>query len=243
MNRSLPTSVADYVGKIPVPDCDLNAIAARRHIERKRPLWSPWMGAVVTAGILIAILANVPAVVAQVERVFRAFTVVNGHAVPLSVQSVSLEQARAQVPFTVIAPTAVPSGLRATIRTFSSESDPHQARVMFEYRKTRADMPPPLTIMETADDGHPERNVLFMTKSSDAVSVPKLPPVPMQPGDRQSMSVQDYKIVRDGKEKHFRIKFQPMSWVQHGTRVTLMSPPDALSDQQLNAIRSAMQAL
>lgn len=241
MNRSLPASVADYVGKISVPDCDLSAITARRLVERKRSLWGPWMSAVVAAGIFVAILANVPAVVAQVERVFRAFTIVNGHAVPLSVQTVSLEQARAQVPFTVIAPAAVPAGLRATIRTFSSESDPHQARVMFEYRKTGADTPPPLTIMETASDGS-ERNVLFMTKSSDAVQVPKLPPGPMQPGDRQSMTVQDYKLVRDGKEKHFRIKFQPVSWVQNGTRVTLMSPPDTLTDKQLAAIRTAMQS-
>ncbi len=48
------------------------------------------MSAAVAAGIFIAILANVPAVVAQVERVFRAFTVVNGKTVPLVVQRTTL---------------------------------------------------------------------------------------------------------------------------------------------------------
>jgi len=242
MNRSLPASVADYVGKISIPTCDLSAIQTRRIVQRKYSLWNPWMSTVVAAGILVAILANVPAVVAQVERVFRAFTIVNGHTVPLSVQTVSLEQARSHAPFTVIAPAGIPAGLQSTIRAFSSESDPRQARVMFEYHKSSADAPPPLTIMETADDGRPEPNVLFMTKSSDAVPVPSLPPVPMQPGDRQTMTVQDYKLVRDGKEKHFRIKFHPVSWVQNGTRVTLMSTPDGLTDKQLAAIRTAMQS-
>ena len=240
MNRSLPVSVANYVDGISVPDCDLSTIQTRRGVPSKRALWSPWMGAVVAAGIFIAILANVPAVVAQVERVFRAFTVVNGQTVPLDVQGTTL--ADAHVPFTVIRPAGIPAGLHGTIRKISSESSPDQTRLMIEYRKNSAEIPPALTIMETADDGHATHNVLFMTKSSGAVSVPSLPPVPMEAGDRQTMTVQDYKLVRDGKEKHWRIKFTPVTWVQHGTRVTLMSSPDGLSDKQLNAIRTAMQA-
>lgn len=242
MNRSLPPSVTDYVGKISIPACDLSAIQTRRTVQRRSSLWNPWMSAVVATGILVAILANVPAVVAQVERVFRAFTIIDGHTVPLAVQTVSLEQARSHVPFTVIAPAGVPGGLRPTIRAFSSESSPNQARLMFEYRKSAADAPPALTIMETTDNGRPDRNVLFMTKSSDTVSVPSLPPVPTQAGDRQTVAVQDYKLVRDGKEKHWRVKLTPVTWAQHGTRVMLMSSPDGLSDQQLNGIRTAMQA-
>jgi hypothetical protein len=242
MNRSLPASVADYVGKISIPACDLSAIQTRRQVQRKRPLWNPWMSAVVATGVLIAILANVPAVVAQVERAFRAFTVINGHAVPLVVQRMTLAEARAHVPFTVIEPAAIPAGLHGTIREFSSESSPSETRLMIEYGKNSTDMPPALTIMETADDGHAEHNVLFMSKGRAGTPPPQILNGLPHNGAGGPLTVQDYKLKQNGQEKHFRFKFQPVTWVQNGTRVTLMSPPDSLSTEQLAAIRKAMQS-
>ncbi|HTX03768.1 MAG TPA: hypothetical protein VMD07_08830 [Candidatus Acidoferrales bacterium] len=242
MNRSLPASIAAYVGTISVPECDVSAILTRRQVQRKRPLWNPWMSAVVAAGVAIAILANVPAVVAQVERVFRAFTVVNGHTVPLVVQRTTLAEARAHVPFTVIEPAGIPAGLHSTIREFSSESSPSETRLMIEYRKSASEMPPALTIMEISDEGQAEHNVLFMSKGPVGAPPPQIPNALAHKGAGGAVAVQDYKLKQNGQEKHWRVKLQPVSWVQHGTRVILMSPPDALSSQQLAAIRTAMQA-
>ena len=242
MNRSLQASIADYVKAIPVPECNVGAIVSRRQDLRKRPLWNAWMTVTATAGITLAVLANVPAVVAQVERVFRAFTIVNGHTVPLVVQRMTLAEARAGVPFTVIAPAGIPAGLHGTIREFSSESSPSQTRLMIEYRKNSTDMPPPLTIMETTDHGGAEHNILFMSKGAAGAPPPRLPNAFAHNDAGGPVAVQDYKIKENGQEKQFRIKFQPVTWVQHGTRVTLMSPPDALTSQQLAAIRKAMQA-
>jgi len=242
MNRSLPASIADYVGKISVPACDLSAILARRWARYKRPLWNAWMSLVVAAGILIAILANVPAVVAQVDRIMRAFTVVNGHTVPLVVEHTTLAEARAHVPFTVIEPAGVPAGLHGTIREFSSESSPNQTRLMIEYRKDASQMPPPLTIMEIADDGHAEHNILFMSKGRAGAPPPPVPGAIPHGQTGGIVATQDYKLVHNGHEKHWKIKLTPVSWVQRGTRVTLMAPPDALSSQQLAAIKMAMQA-
>ncbi len=112
---------------------------------------------------------------------------------------------------------------------------------MIEYRKNSADMPPALTIMEIADDGHAEHNVLFMSKGPAGALPPKMPDALAHNGAGGVVTVQDYKLKQNGVEKHWRIKFEPVSWVQHGTRVVLISPPDALSSQQLGAIRTAMQ--
>jgi hypothetical protein len=111
---------------------------------------------------------------------------------------------------------------------------------MIEYSKNGTDIPPALTIMETADDGHAEHNVLFMSKAPAGAPPPQISALAKN-GLGRPLAVQDYKLKQNGHEKHWRIKFQPVSWVQNGTRVILMSTPDGLSSQQLATIRSAMQ--
>jgi hypothetical protein len=38
------------------------------------------------------------------------------------------------------------------------------------------------------------------------------------------------------------IRFKPVTWDEDGTRIAIMSPPDALSARQLANIRAAMSA-
>ena len=234
--ESLRAVATGYAESIDVPAFDPSAIGARRRAPEGRaasapPTWRRRFAAVGGAGVLLALVLNAPAVIAQVQRVVEAFTFVNGQAVPLTVQTVSLSQARSDMPFAVITPPSVPGFTPNAIREMYANPSRADGRLVFDYVGARPG--PPLTIEESsaATLGAQSFSVIAHDQSAGTQRVAPLPPgAPPRKGE---LSVQ---LMGKGGS----VRFQPISWVTHGTRVVLVSPPGQLSQGQVNAIRAAM---
>jgi hypothetical protein len=229
-----------YVASIDSPQFDLAGIRARRPAastakgapSRVRRL----IAALAVAGCTAAAVPHMPAVVAQVERTLRAFTVLDGHTVPLNIREVSLARARADVSFTVIAPAAIPAGWHLTIRELSSTTSPAQAQLLFEFRNAGPGLG--FTIVETARNA-PERPIMI-TQSKGGMAPPAAPPLPPASGLVRGESRGQIQVK--GPHGAQFIRFKPVTWDEDGTRIAIMSPPDALSAAQLARIRAAMSA-
>ncbi|MGH7727465.1 MAG: hypothetical protein ACREM2_01565 [Vulcanimicrobiaceae bacterium] len=235
--------VARYVAGIAIPAFDARAIRARMRSSaaakpasffgsRRRTL-----AALVVAAALLALLPNIPAVVAQVQHALRAFAVVNGRTVPLTIRVVDLAQARADMPFTVIAPAAIPAGLQPTIRELYSGTSFANARLMFDYSgplparvSASAVRGPGLTIIETSSSAS-AGNAIFISTSLGRAHLPPLPPPTLPSAGKPSA----YGLLRQGGTA---VKIKAITWVAHGTRVSLLSPPGLLTPGQ--TIRTAM---
>jgi hypothetical protein len=220
--------------------------------------WIP-RGALVgvpVAVVLVALFANIPLLRAQVERALHAFAIVNGQTVPLNVQAVSLAQARAQMPFAVIAPVGVPAGLRATINTMSSPSAPQTAHVIFEYLNSSG--LPVVTIDESsARNTGPQQLMVTSSRSvggpppSDAAGGPGGGEVVAPPpsgaangggaaGDKGTFVMRQIEVRHvNGQTVKQQVEMHPIVWSVRGTHIMLAASPD-LSQKQVNAIRAAM---
>lgn|GEM_PF-5086892 len=238
MNRTafeegIRQSVAIYAASIDVPGVDVTSIRARAvdarevgaPVARKRRPRLLTMAA--TTAVLLILALSAPAVIAGVQRVMQAFIVTNGQRVPLSVRTVSLDQARADMPFTVIVPAAIPTGLQPTIRELGSGANAH---LMFAYSNGGSQLPG-LTIMESAA-GEPQPNMQFM----ESIGKHALPPPSALPSGQ---SAQMQWKLRGGQVLK-RYKIEPIVWTERGTRVSILAAP-SLTRAQLEAIRSAMQ--
>ncbi len=249
--------VMQSLDAVDVPPFDAAAIrskSAARDAERIRPrTWIP-RGALVgvpVAVVLVALLANVPLVRAQVERALSAFAVVNGQTVPLNVRTVSLDEARGQMPFAVIAPVGVPTGLRATINTMSSPSAPQTARVIFQYQDRRGF--PVLTIDESSARNVGPQQLLVTSSRSvggppppDAAGGPDAggavaPPPPAADGSKGTYVIRQVEVQHiSGQTVKQQVEIHPVAWTVRGTRIVLAASPDSLSQNQINMIRAAM---
>jgi hypothetical protein len=240
MNQSqqVEQAVGAYANAIDVPSYDESAI--RRRIGDARTndsrLPSPMLrfsAAAAAACALVAIFVlGSPAVRAQVERMLHAFAVVGGQTVPIAVNnSVTLDQARRDMPFAVIAPAAIPAGFTEQIDELNPTSRLDSRLVI---RLSSPNGGPPVTIMESrAGNGAPDRMRLWMTVGTNA---PPNPPALPKPESGQHMFVQ---LSRNGQVQQ-RVEVHPITWTARGTRVDLISPPGLLSPMQLAAIHRAM---
>lgn len=231
--ESLRGAVASYVDGSAIPALDERAIAARRGMRpiaqaTRRPLLRT--AAFVAAAALAAFVAvDEPAVVAGIQRVFSAFALVGGRTAQMSVRDVDLARARADVPFEIVVPPAIP-GTTMTLREILSSGSPASDSVAFDLEMRRPG--PEVSIVESRDGGGP-RLVYFSVREPDRgdAKVAPLPALPKPPGDGSKISV----LGNLGEGS-----FVPLTWVTRGTRIVLMSPPGALSAAQIRAIRYAM---
>jgi len=152
--------------------------------------------------------------------------------VPVAVNEVTLDQARHDMPFAVVAPAAIPAGFTPRIDELTPSSSRLDARLVFRYQGPGS--VPGLTIMESrANRGAPEQTKLWMTAGGGA---PQAPPAMNNVPPGQHAFVQFH---RDGGLTQ-RVRVEPISWVVRGTRVDLISPPGLLTPMQLAAIRREM---
>jgi hypothetical protein len=222
-----------YVEAIEVPRYNAAAVAARisRHAARRAiPGWAVVAAACV---LFVAFVAGTPSVRAQVERVLQAFAVINGQNVPVAVNSVSLEQARRDMPFAVIAPAAIPPGMSEAIDELNPSSSRLDSSLIFRF--SYGNQAPDVTIVERSSHAvAPQRMRLWMTQGSHGVR-PPAPPLPNAASGEHA-----FVQLGQGGQVQRRVRLEPISWVARGTRIDLISPPGVLSNAQLTAIRRAM---
>jgi hypothetical protein len=230
---SVRDAVALYVHAIPIPALDERAIAARRGtlavaLAPRRPRLRA-IALAMAATLAVIVAADASAVVAGMQRVFAAFTVAGGRTSPMSVREVDLATARADVPFAIIPPPALP-GITVTLREIGSPAAPASESVAFELQTRRPG--PPITIVEARAGG--ELRHVYLSEREPARGDAKVAPfpAPVQSGS-------------DGRHPSLLGKlgdrsFVPLTWVARGTRIVLLMPPGALTDAHVRAIRSAM---
>jgi hypothetical protein len=226
-----------YAESIEVPAFDESSVRARRRAgEHTRPAsaapaWRRRLAAVAAAGVLLAFVVNAPAVIAQVQRVVEAFTFVNGQAVPLTVETVSLAQAQSDLPFAVIVPPSIPGFGPNAIRELYSKPSRSDARLVFDYRGAHPG--PPLTIEESSPANSAEQSYMVVAhdRSSDTQRV-----APLRAGAPPPNGQLTVQLLGKGGT----VRIQPITWITRGTRIVLVSPPGMLSPAQVNAIRTAM---
>lgn len=226
-------AVNDYIEKIHVPQYDSRAVRARSSSVSLRRATPRWAAAVAATSVLIAaFVAGSPTVRAQVEHLLQAFATINGQPVAVTVNDVTLDQARRDMPFSVIAPAAIPAGFAPRIDELMPSSSRLDSRLIIRYEGVGGG--PGVTITESIA-GHvaPSQMRLWMTTGAGA---PHAPPLMKNLPPGQHAFVQ---FRPDGTVTQ-RVRLEPISWVVRGTRVDLISPPGLLSPMQLAAIRRAM---
>ncbi len=228
-------AVGAYVETIDISQYSEQAVRAKASTvapPRTMPRWAA--AAAAACVVLVAFVLATPSVRAQIEHMLQAFAIIGGQQVPVAVNDVTLDQARRDMPFTVIAPAAIPAGFAPRIDELTPSSSRLDARLIFRY--SSAPNVPGLTIMESsARQTEPTKIRLWMTEGGAAP--PQAPQHTMSnvpPGQHAFVQFR-----RDGGAEQ-RVKIEPMSWVVRGTRVDLISPPGVLSATQLAAIRRAM---
>lgn len=240
MNQSqqaerLRDAVGAYALGIAIPDYNPTAVRARLKHAAAPPRRLRWVAPVPAAAalVLIVLIFSSPMVIAQVERMLHAFASINGQPVAVAVNSVTLDQARKDMPFAVIAPAAIPAGLSETTNELIPSSSRLDSRVLFQFTNGNE---PPLTIMESrANARTPEQMRLWMTEGKGAPpgGMPQLPPSTQKGPKFFAQFRQTGQVTR-------QVRVEPIAWVVRGTRVELISPPGLLSEAQLAAIHRAM---
>ena len=227
-------AVASYVDRIVVPALDEREIAARRgtYAAVRAPLRPHVRTAVLAAAAALAIFVAIDAsaVVAEMQRVLAAFTLVGGRTVPMSVSDVDLARARADVPFAIVVPPSLPE-TTMTLREIRSSASPASDSVVFDISFRRPGSV--VSIVENRDGAAPRRVYLSVRgpDGGDATVAP-LPAFPKL-GSNAGTKISLIGNLGTGS-------FVPLTWVTRGTRVVLLSRPGALSAAQIRAIRSAM---
>jgi hypothetical protein len=229
-------AVEAYVDGIAIPEYDPAAVRVHfmRPVRRAMLRWGAAVPAAAALAVILTIFSS-PTVIAQVERMLHAFASINGQPVPVEVDSVTLDQARNDMPFAVIAPAAIPAGFSETIDELNMTTSRFDSRLLFQF--TNGNQAPPLSIMESgAHSETPQQLRLMMTyrKGEPLPGAPALPPGGANgPKAFIQLRPENGQVMR-------RVRLEPITWVVRGTRVELISPPGLLSPAQLAAIRRAM---
>jgi hypothetical protein len=233
----LAEAIVAYCDAIDVPDFDEASIALAnrrrvRHIEptRTRRRLTACVAVLVA---LVIVLCNVPAVVAGVQRVFAAFTVDAGRTRPMTMRVVDLERARADMPFAVIAPPSIAGAPIVAVDEMYADAFPAGASVVFEIHGTAPG--PEVMIIETNAAGYHAPTVFAIRGPADAATV--IPRFRSLESPAPWVHPAPSGLLRGSLGGR---TFAPASWVAHGTRVVVMSPPGFLSGAQLQTIRREM---
>jgi RNA polymerase sigma-70 factor (ECF subfamily) len=174
----------------------------------------------------IAVVLTIGTVVAGIERVVRGFAVTGGRVVPLTVRRVDLRRARADLPFTIVAPPVLREAPVVAIDEYYRGTPAFDASVMFVLRDRSSGVG--ITIVESKDTRGPTRE-LFVAGDGDDVRGPAAPP---------SMGVRGYDVRGSFAGRSFR----PQTWLAHGTRIVVMTPTARIRVALFRKIRHGMSA-
>jgi len=256
MNRKpsdsdIRNAITSSLAALEVPRFNLAAIEARSGAVAQTRSARPWnfgraalVVALPVALVLAVVLPTMPSVVAQVQRVLQGFAVVNGRTVPLTVRTVSLEQAQSQMPFRVILPAAVPPGMRLTINELYSESSPGDARLVFQYRGR--DQFPALTISESSASATGPTKLMVTERATVGDRGPLRAPqgaprLDAAGPDKSGYAMRSVEVRNvNGHVTKQSFELRPIVWIVRGTRIVLAATPGALRPDQVEAIRAAM---
>lgn len=225
---SLRDGAREYVEHIAVPTYDERAVGLRVQRDSARRQWRGSRFAIAAAAtVFVFLLFDGRNVLAQAEQVFRAFVSVNGHTAAAKVNSVTLDQARRDMPFTVIAPVGLPTNLRGNIQELVPPLGATGSSLMFTYGMSQH----AITITESSNTRiRSAGNSKIGIVARDAGSLPKFPPL-HGPGP--------YAFFNDASGK--LVKLHPVVWTVEGTRIVLLAPPGMLTDSQIARIKRLMR--
>lgn len=230
-------AVIAYCETIEVPDFDEAAVASRHHkreymIERAHARPLRIAAAVTTIIALLLVLRNIPAVGEGIERVLQAFSVVAGGTKPMTIRVVDLERARADVPFAVVEPPRIVGAPIVTVDEMYGDASRSDASIIFEAHGMAPGRD--VMIVESQAGRRLSSTLLSIRGPADAAGLAPLGSVePPASSGRRAPAI----LLRGYFEGR---TFTPTTWVAHGTRVVVMSPPGFLTGAQMRAIRRAM---
>jgi hypothetical protein len=136
------------------PAFDVAAIRRRAFQLRKAPQFPhpivrrAGIAGLVAAVAVLAAVPGVPAIVNNVSRAFHAFVITNGRVQRATTRAVTLDQARTDMPFYVLAPVGLPASLHGTITEVYPSADRADAQLWFRY--SGSEPATELTIVETS---------------------------------------------------------------------------------------------
>jgi hypothetical protein len=217
-------AVGAYCNAIAVPAFDEAAITAALPVRAGRAaprrINVAARSVAVLAG-LVLLACSMPAVVAAVQHAFAAFSIAGGRPRPMTIRAVDLERARADMPFAVIAPPAIAGFDVVAVDEIAANPAASDGSVVFQlHRRTPG---PDVMIVESDAARHHAPTVLTIGRPPDAARFP---------------AIRRPQVVLRGSFQGRT--FAPASWVAHGTRIVVMSPPGLLSSEQLQTIRHRM---
>lgn len=231
----IAAAVVAYCDAVDVPDFDASAMVSpgrQRLFERERAPEQPWRSALIAAMVagLFAVF-NISAVVAEVERIFAAFTVDAGRTAPMTFRVVDIARARSDMLFAIIEPPPIPGAPLVTVEEMFGDAARSNPSVIFEIHGAT----PGREVMIIENSAARQLpSTLLTVRGPEDREPPRLPPF----GPRSSSGGRAPAIVVHGS---FAGKaFTPTTWVAHGTRIAVMSPPGFLTDSQMQAIRRVM---
>ena len=242
MNQSqraerIRSAVGAYVEDIAVPGYDPAAVR-RRFTPATGPVpplrWAVAAPVAAAALVVLALVLTSPAVIAQVQRMLRAFASIDGQPVAVAVHDVTFDQARKDLPFAVIAPAAIPAGLSESVTELLPSSSRLDSRLLLQFT---SDNRPALTIIESREHaGTPQQIRLWLSQTAS------MPPggAPARLPAAQSGQKAFVEFRHDNGQIMRQVRLEPIVWIVRGTRIELISPPGLFSNAQLAAIRRAM---
>jgi hypothetical protein len=170
-NNPVREAVIRYAERVEIPPFDISAIRWRalelrtEHRASRRGTYRFALCIVLTVTALLLAIPSFPAIVSGVSNMVRAFVVTNGHVEHARTRNVTLDEARADMPFRVLEPQGIPSSLHLTITEVYPSADRTEAQVWFRYDSPQPG--PPLTILESAASS-PKSGTLLLTQTHSA---------------------------------------------------------------------------
>lgn len=151
--QSLHAAVVHWTQDSASPVFDVNAIRQRalRRLTPPQPSRPRRLRMALAICVILAALAvapSVPAILSSMTRTFHAFAIGNGRVQTARTRAVTLEQARKDMPFAVLAPAGLPPSFRANITEVYPSAKRADAQLWFDF--SAADPGKAVTILEMA---------------------------------------------------------------------------------------------
>jgi hypothetical protein len=215
--------------------------------------------------VLVAI-ARLPVVVADVQRMFAAFSITPPRSAEMNVRAVDLKRAMRDMPFTVVVPPPFGGLPIASIDEIVHDGPKGDRSLIFELRKSTSG--PEILVVESKASS-PHVPALFTIgdpadPSAIAPNLPNLPiarepsrlpiarepsrlPIAREPSrlpaaqglPRLPAAHEHNGLLLERDTSSDAPRVAPGPWTVGGTRIEILSPPGFLSPKALNEIRRA----
>lgn len=152
-DNELRERIVRYAEVFHAPAFDIAAVRRRAVADPNRRLaplpfkWRVAAGMVIVAALL-AVEPGIPAITSGVTHALQAFVITDGQLHGATTRSVTLAQAQSDMPFHVIAPSALPASFHANITEVYPSHGRSNAQLWFRYSGSEPGME--LTILETS---------------------------------------------------------------------------------------------